>query len=98
MRLMSRSLCVLRTLIPTLVTTMGDRPILPPLKQLHSPNHYEGRNGAIIKKVVVHVTVGSYAGAVQWMMSPRSEVAAHVCLNEDGTEATQLVAYGNSAW
>lgn len=74
------------------------RPVLPPLVWKPSPNHYQGRGGAAVRKIVVHVTVGSYAGAVSWMENPRSQVASHICLREDGLAATQLVRYSDSAW
>ncbi len=75
------------------------RPVLPPLVWAPSPNHYpDPGKPREIRKVVVHVTVGGYAGAVQWMREPRSQVAAHLCLREDGKEATQLVAFNQSAW
>lgn len=77
---------------------LTSRPVLPPLRWVASPNHYKGRSGQRIVKAVVHVTVGSYASGVNWMSSPNSEIAAHVCLREDGAAATQLVAYEDAAW
>ncbi len=73
------------------------QPILPPLEQVPSPNA-SSRNGAPIERVIAHDCEGSYAGAVSWFKEPRSQVSAHIVLNEDGTEATQCVPFELKAW
>lgn len=71
--------------------------VLPPLVQKRSPNQSD-RTSSTVDLVVVHDTEGGYGGAVSWLCDPRAEASAHVVLNEDGTEATQLIAWGKKAW
>ena len=71
--------------------------VLPKLKWVPSPNHYAGGN-APVRLVVWHDCEGSYAGSVSWFAQKQSEVSAHFVLKEDGTEATQCVAYADAAW
>jgi N-acetylmuramoyl-L-alanine amidase len=70
--------------------------ILPPIIQHPSPNHVGPRS--VTSKIVVHVTVGSWAGAVSWLSNPKSQVSAHGVLNETGTVFTQLVPWLATAW
>lgn len=69
---------------------------LPALKWVPSPN-YSNRT-AKVDLIVVHDCEGSYAGAVNWFANRKSNVSAHLVLKEDGTEATQMVAFGEKAW
>ena len=71
--------------------------MLPPLKQLSSPN-YSSRNGQAVRLIVIHDCEGSYAGSVGWFAQQRSQVSAHIVLRDDGAEATQMVAFANKAW
>lgn len=71
--------------------------VLPPLEQRHSPNQ-SSRLGMPVSMIVLHSTEGAYAGAVDWLCNPASQVSAHLVLREDGGEATQLVPYGEKAW
>ena len=71
--------------------------ILPPLKWVASPNFNHGRR-ARVDKIIVHCTQGSYAGAVSWLAQKASQVSAHFVVKEDGSEATQLVDIGDTAW
>jgi N-acetyl-anhydromuramyl-L-alanine amidase AmpD len=75
----------------------GGEYILPPLTQRPTPNQ-SSRQGAGIIGVVMHVTQGSYGGAVSWLCNPQSQASAHIVLREDGNEATQLVHWGEKAW
>jgi hypothetical protein len=72
-------------------------PSLPPLRQTPSPN-YSSRNGARVRLVVVHDCEGSGPGAVSWFAQRRSEVSAHIVLNDDGGFATQCVPLNEKAW
>lgn len=63
----------------------------------HSPNQSQ-RTGNDVTLVVVHDTEGSYGSAVSWLCNPKASASAHVVLNEDGTEATQLVPWDSKAW
>lgn len=71
--------------------------VLPPLKFATSPN-FSNRDGQKVDLIVVHDTEGGYAGAVSWLCDPRAEASAHVILNEDGSEATQIVPWEKKAW
>lgn len=73
---------------------------LPELKWRESPNRYKLGDARIKppRLVVVHTAEGGYAGAVSWLCNPASEASSHVVLNEDGSQATQLVRYSERAW
>lgn len=51
-----------------------------------------------VTMIVLHSTEGAYAGAVDWLCNPQAQASAHLVLQEDGGEATQLVPYGDKAW
>ena len=68
-----------------------------PLDWRASPN-YSSRNGARVRLLVVHDCEGSYAGSVSWFAMAAAMVSAHLVLSEDGSRATQMVAFGNKAW
>jgi N-acetylmuramoyl-L-alanine amidase CwlA len=70
---------------------------LPPLRQRPSPNFSE-RAGNRIDLIVIHDTEGGYDGAISWFTNPHSQVSAHIVLKEDGSEATQMVAFSKKAW
>lgn len=70
--------------------------VLPPLVQKRSPSQSDRTSEVTL--VVVHDTEGGYSGAVSWLCDPRAEASAHVVLNEDGSEATQLIGWGKKAW
>ena len=72
-------------------------PNLPVLKQVPSPN-YSSRGDARVRRIVVHDTEGSYAGAVAWFTQSRSQVSAHLVMREDGAEVTQMVPLSAKAW
>lgn len=71
--------------------------ILPSLAWTPSPN-YSSRAGNRVRLIVVHDCEGSYAGSVGWFTQSRSQVSAHIVVSEDGTQATQMVAWANKAW
>jgi hypothetical protein len=70
---------------------------LPPIKWTSSPN-FSSRGGQKVRLIVAHDCEGSYAGSIAWFAMAKSRVSAHLVLKEDGSEATQMVAWGNKAW
>ena len=70
---------------------------LPSIKWTPSPN-FSSRGGQKTRLIVVHDCEGGYLGSIAWFAMARSQVSAHLVLSEDGTEATQMVAWGNKAW
>ena len=70
---------------------------LPALKWTPSPN-FSSRHGARVDLLVLHDMEGGYAGSIAWFANPRAQVSAHYCLNEDGTECTQMVDLADKAW
>jgi hypothetical protein len=70
---------------------------LPPLKQTPSPNWSE-RVPATIDLVVIHSCEGNYPGSISWFAQPKSQVSAHLVLNDDGSECTQMVPLRKKAW
>ncbi len=70
---------------------------VPPIKWTPSPN-FSSRGGARVRLIVAHDCEGGYAGSIAWFAMAQSRVSAHLVLKEDGSEATQMVAWGNKAW
>ncbi|WP_415954314.1 peptidoglycan-binding protein [Streptomyces sp. KLOTTS4A1] len=62
-----------------------------------STNYTSGRS-ASIDKVVVHVTQGSYAGAISWFQNPSANVSAHYVIRSSDGEVTQMVRNRDTAW
>jgi N-acetyl-anhydromuramyl-L-alanine amidase AmpD len=50
-----------------------------------------------IHLIVVHVTDGSFAGAVSWLTNPESHVSSHYAVSREG-EVVQMVARKDIAW
>lgn len=71
--------------------------VLPPIRWVGSPN-YSTRGGQKTRLLVGHDCEGNYPGSVSWFAQARSQVSAHLVLQEDGAAATQMVAWGNKAW
>jgi hypothetical protein len=70
---------------------------LPPIKFTPSPN-FSSRGGQKVRLIVAHDCEGNYAGSIAWFAMAQSRVSAHLVLKEDGSEATQMVAWANKAW
>jgi N-acetylmuramoyl-L-alanine amidase len=70
---------------------------LPSLVWVPSPNISE-RNPDHVDLIVVHDCEGSYDGSVSWFADKRSNVSAHIVLNDDGTRATYMVDVAKKAW
>lgn len=62
-----------------------------------SNNMWSGRNGQLVKAVVLHVAQGNYEGAISWLRSAKSVASAHFVVAKDGRIA-QLVSIDDSAW
>lgn len=71
---------------------------LPPLKQVPSPNFSE--RGVPLDLIVIHDCEGSYAGSINVFLTQNGQrsVSAHLVLNDDGSEATQMVPFAKKAW
>lgn len=48
--------------------------------------------------VVIHITEGSYAGAISWFQNDASNVSAHFVLRSSDGQATQMVRFKDIAW
>ena len=70
---------------------------LPTLRQTPSPNWSE-RVPSIIDLVVCHDCEGDYNGSISWFAQSKSQVSAHLVLNDDGTECVQMVPLLKKAW
>jgi len=62
----------------------------------NSPNQ-GSRNGHIPLMIVNHITEGSYSGAVNWLMNPKSQASSHFVVSRKGL-ITQLVPIERMAW
>lgn len=51
-----------------------------------------------IRYVVIHVTQGSYSGAISWFQNPSSNVSAHYVLRSSDGAITQMVREKDIAW
>lgn len=56
-----------------------------------------GGEGAI-RRVVLHTTEGSYAGAISWFQNSSSSVSAHFVVRRSDGEVTQMVKLDKKAW
>src|SRR5580693_503144 len=66
------------------------------IKQTPSPNYSPSPIAHDL--VICHLMEGGYAGSVAWLCSPRAGASAHLCMNNDGSEFTQLVPLSMKAW
>jgi hypothetical protein len=48
--------------------------------------------------LILHMMEGGYAGSVAWLCRRQAGASAHLCMNEDGTEISQLVPLSMKAW
>jgi hypothetical protein len=69
---------------------------VPALKQVPSPNY----TPALIAHdlVILHLMEGGYAGSVNWLCRAATKASAHLCMNTDGSEFSQLVPLSMKAW
>ncbi|MBC8266908.1 MAG: N-acetylmuramoyl-L-alanine amidase [Flavobacteriales bacterium] len=64
---------------------------------VNSPN-YNSRNGIPITDVTIHVTQGSYAGAISWFQNTTSFVSAHYVIRSSDGQITQMVCESDRGW
>ena len=69
---------------------------IPVLKQVPSPNY--SPTPIAHDLVIVHLMEGSYLGSVSYLCLARVQASAHLCMNDDGSEFTQLVPLSMKAW
>ena len=71
----------------------------PPVTWLKGPTNYTpaSRSPASIDRVVVHVTEGSFWGAVTWLRNPRAHVSSHYVISRSG-KIVQLIHLSDIAW
>lgn len=58
-----------------------------PVLRYASPNYRPGRNGHIPRGIVIHTSVGSFRGVIQWFADPTSGVSAHYLVAMNGRVA-----------
>ena len=68
----------------------------PKAKDAPSPN-YDSRGGKKISGIVLHNTVGRYAGSLSHLRNPKARVSAHILIGRNG-EISRLVADEYAAW
>lgn len=51
-----------------------------------------------IQYVVVHITEGSYSGAISWFKNPASKVSAHYVIRSSDGQVTQMVQEKDIGW
>jgi N-acetyl-anhydromuramyl-L-alanine amidase AmpD len=56
------------------------------------------RGPGLIDYIVVHVTQGSWAGAINWFQDPASDVSAHYVIRSHDGKIAQCVSDRNIAW
>lgn len=61
----------------------------------YSPN--KSARNATLSHIVLHNTSGSYAGSVDWLCNPASQVSAHLVISRKG-ETAKLVPFEEKAW
>lgn len=69
---------------------------VPSLKQTPSPNYTPVPIQHDL--VIVHRMEGGYQGSIAWLCDARARASAHLCMNADGSEFTQLVPLSQKAW
>jgi hypothetical protein len=60
-------------------------------------NYGVGRSAAITH-VAIHITEGSYAGAISWFKNCASQVSAHYVVRSSDGQVTQMVRETDTAW
>jgi len=65
--------------------------------QVKSPN-FSSRDGHKIKATVLHVTDGSFNGALSWLTSKKSQVSSHYLISPHRPYVIQLVPENMAAW
>ncbi len=63
----------------------------------HSSNYTHSRSSRI-RRIVLHTTEGSYAGAIGWFRNPSANVSAHYVVRRSDGQITQMVPDNKTAW
>ena len=69
---------------------------MPRVLQMPTPNYTPSLIAHDL--VILHMMEGGYAGSVAWLCDRRAQASAHLCMNDDGSEVTQLVPLQYKAW
>src|SRR3954469_24631395 len=69
---------------------------MPRVRQCPTPNYTPSPIAHDL--VILHMMEGGYAGSVAWLCDSRALASAHLCMNDDGSEVTQLVPLQFKAW
>ncbi len=70
----------------------------PPIKEFIESPHHNSRNGAQIRRIVLHYTTGrAVAGTISWFLNPVSKVSAHYVIARNG-DIYQMVREADAAW
>lgn len=69
---------------------------MPAIKQVPSPNYSPSLIAHDL--VILHLMEGGYEGSIAWLCKTSTKASAHLCMNEDGSEFTQLVPLSMKAW
>ncbi len=64
---------------------------------LNSPNKWDGRNGNIVKAIVIHKPEGELPGVINYLMEPATQKSYHFVISYLG-QVTRLVSTDDSAW
>lgn len=67
------------------------------IKQVPSPNHYNGRNGHRVTHITLHIMVGRLAGTDAVFQRPSSQASAHYGIGGTG-EIHQYVSEANGSY
>lgn len=67
------------------------------VKQIGSPNHYNGRNGYAVTHITLHIMVGHLAGTDSVFLNASSQASAHYGIGADGT-IHQYVSESNGSY
>lgn len=63
-----------------------------------SSQNYSVRSSRTIDTIIIHVTQGSYSGAISWFQNPSANVSAHYVIRSSDGEITQMVKHKDIAW
>lgn len=81
-----------------LVWSDGWHPAIPETRRFRSPNRREGRGGAKVERVVVHITgTANFEAARAAFMNSNNQASAHYCIDRNG-DLYQFVSEDDVAW
>ena len=66
-------------------------------QEAHPKNYRQGRDGARVDRVVIHIAEGTLRGTAAWFQNPEAGVSAHFTVGADGT-VIQSVSEKNTAF